>query len=167
MDESLSENRTVIGYVPGGFDMLHVGHINILIAARDRCAHLVVGVATDDSLLRMKGRLPVIPHAERVQLVESLRFVDEVVADLDQDKRLAWHRRPFDVLFKGDDWKNTPKGERLESELAEVGAQVVYLPYTRSTSSTLLRAFLQGGRDRAFQDNNSSQEPAPPQKSVT
>ncbi|GAB2501541.1 Glycerol-3-phosphate cytidylyltransferase [Corynebacterium atrinae] len=137
-----AQGRAVVGYVPGGFDMLHVGHINILIAARDRCTHLVVGVATDESLQRMKGRMPVIPHAERMKLVESLRFVDEVVEDLDQDKRLAWQRRHFDVLFKGDDWKGTDKGERLERELAEVGAQVVYLPYTPSTSSSILRNFL-------------------------
>lgn len=158
MNGQVSDKRTVVGYVPGGFDMLHVGHVNVLIAARDLCTHLVVGVATDDSLLRMKGRLPVIPHEERMKLVESLRFVDEVIADLDQDKRIAWHRRPFDVLFKGDDWKDTPKGDRLERELAEVGAQVVYLPYTRSTSSTMLRAFLQNDLDSRFKDENSHQE---------
>lgn len=141
-DRPESVAAPVVGYVPGGFDMLHVGHINILTAARERCSHLVVGVATDESLERMKGRLPVVPHAERMKLVEALRFVDEVVEDIDQDKRLAWRRRNFDVLFKGDDWKNTAKGERLERELAEVGARVVYLPYTSSTSSSILRRFL-------------------------
>lgn len=135
-------NEEVVGYVPGGFDMLHIGHLNILRAARERCTRLVVGVATDESLLRMKGRLPVIPHAERMELIASLRFVDDVVTDTDQDKRLAWRRHPFDVLFKGDDWQNTDKGQRLEAELAEVGAKVIYLPYTPSTSSTILRDFL-------------------------
>lgn len=125
--------------------MLHVGHINLLTAARERCDLLVVGVATDESLERMKGRLPVIPHPERMMLVEALRFVDEVVPDVDQDKRLAWQRRHFDVLFKGDDWKDTPKGERLEKELAEVGARVTYLPYTPTTSSSILRTFLLKG----------------------
>lgn len=132
----------IIGYVPGGFDMLHVGHLNILRAARERCDRLVVGVATDESLERMKGRPPVIPLRERCELIASLRFVDAVVVDLDQDKRLAWNLQPFDVLFKGDDWEGTEKGARLEAELAEVGATVVYLPYTPSTSSTMLRQFL-------------------------
>ena len=132
----------ITGYVPGGFDMLHVGHINILRAARERCDRLIVGVATDESLERMKGRKPVIPLRERCDLLASLRFVDAVVVDLDQDKRLAWRLQPFDVLFKGDDWKDTEKGRRLEAELAEVGAEVVYLPYTQSTSSTMLRRFL-------------------------
>lgn len=135
--------RTV-GYVPGGFDLFHIGHLNILRAARVRCDVLVVGVATDESLLRMKGRPPVIPHAERMEVVASLRIVDEVVADVSQDKRLAWRARGFDVLFKGDDWRGTPKGVRLEAELAEVGARIEYLPYTPSTSSSVLRGFLLG-----------------------
>ena len=79
-----------------------------------------------------------------MELIASLRFVDDVVTDTDQDKRLAWRRHPFDVLFKGDDWQNTDKGQRLEAELAEVGAKVIYLPYTPSTSSTILRNFLTG-----------------------
>lgn len=131
-----------MGYVPGGFDMLHIGHLNILRAARDRCDRLVVGVATDESLMRMKGRPPVIPHHERMELIASLRFVDDVVTDIDRDKRLAWRRHPFDVLFKGDDWKDTARGDLLEQQMAEVGARVVYLPYTPSTSSTMLRQFL-------------------------
>ena len=80
-DRPESVAAPVVGYVPGGFDMLHVGHINILTAARERCSHLVVGVATDESLERMKGRLPVVPHAERMKLVEALRFVDEEGTD--------------------------------------------------------------------------------------
>ncbi|MDN6794492.1 MAG: adenylyltransferase/cytidyltransferase family protein [Propionibacterium sp.] len=138
----MGAQAVVVGYVPGGFDMLHIGHLNILRAARQRCGHLVVGVATDESLEAMKGRLPVIPLSERLEIISSLRFVDTVVTDISQDKRIAWHRRPFHVLFKGDDWQGTTKGRRLESELAEVGARVEYLPYTPSTSSTLLRNFL-------------------------
>ncbi|MPV88078.1 adenylyltransferase/cytidyltransferase family protein, partial [Georgenia ruanii] len=87
--------------MPGGFDMFHIGHLNILRAARERCDRLVVGVATDASLMAMKGRAPVIPLDERMEIVSSLRFVDEVVADVAQDKRVAWRAHPFDVLFKG------------------------------------------------------------------
>ena len=130
------------GYVPGGFDMLHIGHLNILTSAAARCDRLVVGVATDDSLERMKGRPPIVPQAERMALVSALRMVDAVVPDLDQDKRLAWERSPFDILFKGTDWKGTEKGNALEAQIEEVGARVVYLPYTPTTSSTMLRRVL-------------------------
>jgi len=131
-----------VGYVPGGFDMFHIGHLNILRAARARCRRLVVGVTTDEALAAMKGRDPVVPHPERMEIVASLRFVDAVVPDVDQDKRVAWRAVRFHVLFKGTDWLGTAKGERLEAEMREVGARVVYLPYTPSTSSTMLRAFL-------------------------
>ena len=130
------------GYVPGGFDMLHIGHLNILTSAAARCDRLIVGVATDESLERMKGRGPIVPLAERMAMVAALRMVDSVVPDYDQDKRLAWKRSPFDVLFKGTDWKGTDKGRRLEAEMAEVGASVIYLPYTPTTSSTMLRRTL-------------------------
>ena len=132
----------ITGYVPGGFDMLHVGHLNILTEAAKRCDHLIAGVATDESLERMKGRSPIVPLAERMAMVAALRMVNSVVPDYDQDKRLAWERSPFDVLFKGTDWKGTDKGRRLEAEMAEVGASVIYLPYTPTTSSTMLRRTL-------------------------
>ena len=132
----------ITGYVPGGFDMLHVGHLNILTEAAKRCDHLIAVVATDESLERMKGRSPIVPLAERMAMVAALRMVDSVVPDYDQDKRLAWERSPFDVLFKGTDWKGTDKGRRLEAEMAEVGASVIYLPYTPTTSSTMLRRTL-------------------------
>ncbi|MDN6555231.1 MAG: adenylyltransferase/cytidyltransferase family protein [Acidipropionibacterium acidipropionici] len=131
-----------VGYVPGGFDMLHIGHLNILQSSRERCDLLIAGVATDEALIAMKGRAPVIPLEERLALVSGLRCVDRAVPDVDQDKRIAWRRHHFDVLFKGDDWKDTPKGDRLEAEMAEIGARVVYLPYTPTTSSTMLRGYL-------------------------
>lgn len=140
---SVTETESV-GYVPGGFDMFHIGHLNILRAAREQCSRLVVGVASDTSLSAMKGRPPVIPHSERMQLVAHINFVDDVVTDYSQDKRLAWHAHPFDLLFKGDDWAGTLKGKSLEDQMSEVGVTVVYLPYTPSTSSTMLREFLIG-----------------------
>jgi len=130
------------GYVPGGFDIFHIGHLNILRAARARCDYLIVGVATDEALIAMKGRAPVIPFAERLEIVASLRIVDEAVPDHAQDKRVAYRSHPFDVLFKGSDWQNTVKGVLLEQEMAEVGAEVVYFPYTERTSSSMLREFM-------------------------
>lgn len=140
-----SAARSVVGYVPGGFDMFHIGHLNVLRAAREQCDVLVVGVASDASLMSMKGRRPVIPFTERLEIVRAIGLVDEAVEDVSQDKRIAWARTHFDVLFKGDDWKGTSKGERLERELADVGARVIYVPYTLRTSSTMLRAAITAG----------------------
>lgn len=133
---------SIVGYVPGGFDLFHIGHLNILEAARERCDFLIAGVATDEALMEMKGKGPVIPFDERLQIVSSLRLVDRAVADRARDKRIAWQEQRFDVLFKGDDWQGTVKGLLLKQEMAEVGARVVYFPYTARTSSTALSEFI-------------------------
>ncbi len=136
---------TVVGYVPGAFDMFHVGHLNIIRNASRECDRLIAGVVTDEVLLAAKGRLPVVPLEERREIVGALRYVDEVVVDQFRDKFEMWKILHYDVLFKGDDWKGTPKGEKLEADLARVGARVHYFPYTRHTSSTLLRAYISNG----------------------
>ena len=130
-----------VGYASGVFDMFHVGHLNLLRSARSRCSYLVVGVASDEYADQVKGRSPVVPCDERIEIISALGIVDEVVIDRSVDKTLIWQQRPFDAIFKGTDWQGTPKGYRLERAMAEVGADVVYFPYTRQTSSTLLRTF--------------------------
>lgn len=129
----------VRGYVPGVFDMFHVGHLNIVRASRARCDHLIVGVVSDEVVERVKGRPPIVPLDERMEILSELRLVDEVVVDEHADKFDAWQALRFDVIFKGDDWRGTPKGDKLERDLAAVGSRIVYFPYTRHTSSTLLR----------------------------
>ena len=133
-----------VGYSSGVFDMFHVGHLNLLRRARNHCHYLVVGVASDEYVENLKGRPPVVPCDERIDIISALGIVDEVVIDRSQDKLAIWQQRPFDVIFKGNDWQGTPKGYRLERSMNEVGAEVVYFPYTRHTSSSMLRAFLTG-----------------------
>ena len=131
-----------VGYASGVFDMFHVGHLNILRRAREHCRFLVAGVASDDYVERLKGSRPVIPLDERCDIISELRMVDEVIVDHSSDKRLAWADRHFDVIFKGDDWKGTSKGQRLEEEMSPLGVAVVYFPYTLHTSSTLMRSYI-------------------------
>lgn len=130
------------GYVPGAWDMFHIGHLNLLLRAREHCERLIVGVVTDEALEQMKGRRPVIPHAERLEIVRHIDCIDEAITDTAIDKRVVWREHRFDRLFKGDDWQGTAKGQRLEADMAAVGVEVVYFPYTLHTSSTQLRARL-------------------------
>ena len=130
------------GYVPGGWDMFHIGHLRILERARAQCDRLVVGVVTDEALTQAKGKAPMVPFGQRATVVAAVGLVDEVVADTSSNKLLAWERVGFDVLFKGDDWRGTPKGDRLEAEMATVGVELRYFPYTPHTSSTALRSVL-------------------------
>jgi glycerol-3-phosphate cytidylyltransferase len=133
---------SVIGYAPGAYDLFHVGHLNLLRRAADQCDHLIAGVVSDEMLLATKGRLPVVPLAERMEIVRNLRFVDEVHAEVVPDKLDTWRAVGFDVIFKGDDWRGTEKGRRLERDFAAVGVEVRYFPYTVHTSSTALRRAL-------------------------
>lgn len=132
----------IVGYVPGVYDMFHVGHLNILRNARLVCDRLVAGVVSDERAKAAKGKTPVIPAAERLEIVRSIRYVDDAVLEDVPDKVAMWHQLRFDVIVKGDDWRGTAKGDRLEVQMAEVGARVIYLPYTVHTSSTMLRQVL-------------------------
>ncbi|MCU1607597.1 MAG: tagD [Modestobacter sp.] len=133
---------TVIGYAPGAYDLFHIGHLNILKHAAENCDRLIAGVVSDEMLLQARGRLPVVPLAERLEIVRNLRFVDDVHAEVVPDKVDTWREVGFDVIFKGDDWRGTPKGDKLERDFAAVGVQVHYFPYTMHTSSTILRKAL-------------------------
>ncbi|MGW1952374.1 adenylyltransferase/cytidyltransferase family protein [Streptomyces sp. NPDC001920] len=128
-----------LGYAPGVFDLFHVGHLNVLRRAREHCDRLVAGVCSDDLVVRMKGRPPVVPLSERLQIVRSVRYVDETFVATVEDKIEIWKQVGFDVIFKGDDWLGTEVWTSLENRFAKVGVEVVYFPYTVHTSSTLLR----------------------------
>ncbi|MBL1083026.1 adenylyltransferase/cytidyltransferase family protein [Streptomyces actinomycinicus] len=134
--------RHRLGYAPGVYDLFHVGHLNILRRARQQCDRLVAGVVADERVLQQKGRRPVVPLAERLDIVRSLQCVDEAVVEATTDKMEMWKEIGFDVVFKGDDWRGTELWNTLEHRFAQVGVKVVYFPYTPHTSSTLLRTAL-------------------------
>ena len=131
-----------VGYAAGAFDLFHVGHLNLLRHAKSQCDHLIAGVVSDEMLQATKGMTPVVPHAERMEIVRSVRFVDQVWPETVPDKLDTWRQVGFTHFFKGDDWRGTEKGLRLERQFAEVGVEVVYFPYTVTTSSTVLRRAL-------------------------
>lgn len=131
-----------IGYAAGAFDLFHVGHLNILRHAKAQCDYLIAGVVSDEMLELTKGITPVVPLSERLEIVSHISYVDEARAEVVPDKIDTWRDVKFDVFFKGDDWRGTDKGNRLEAEFAAVGVEVVYFPYTMHTSSTRLRRAL-------------------------
>ncbi|MCX5375742.1 adenylyltransferase/cytidyltransferase family protein [Streptomyces sp. NBC_00091] len=140
-----------VGYAPGAYDLFHIGHLNILRHARSQCDYLVAGVVSDEMAELAKGRRPMIPLVERLEIVRSVKYVDAAFVETVPDKVETWKQVRFDVIFKGDDWRGTPKGLRLERDFAAHGVDVVYFPYTVHTSSTQLRRALdvlaqQGGQ---------------------
>ena len=71
----------VVGYVPGAWDMFHIGHLNLLKRARENCDWLVAGVVTDSTLFAMKGKYPIVAMDERLAIVEAIGIVDQAVVD--------------------------------------------------------------------------------------
>jgi len=131
-----------IGYTTGAFDMFHIGHLNILKRAKEYCDFLIVGVSTDELIMSAKNKKVIIPYEERAAIVEAIKYVDEVVPQVDKDKFGAWEKYHFNVMFVGDDWKGKPLFAEAEEKFKAVGVDVIYFPYTNHISSTKLRADL-------------------------
>jgi len=130
-----------LGYTTGVYDLFHIGHMNLLRNARALCDRLIVGVSTDE-LVSYKHKRAVIPFLERFEIVRACKYVDATVPQEDMDKFAAWQKIRFDTMFVGDDWYASEKWEDLEAQFKEVGVRIVYFPYTKGTSSTLINEVL-------------------------
>ncbi len=127
----------IVGYTSGVFDLFHVGHLRILHNAAGLCDRLIVGVSSDE-LVQYKGKAPIVPFVERMEIVREVKGVSAVVPQYDMDKFAMWQRLKFDIMFVGDDWYGTDKWQQIEGRFTEVGVQIVYFPYTQGTSSTMI-----------------------------
>ncbi|WP_456457112.1 adenylyltransferase/cytidyltransferase family protein [Nitratifractor sp.] len=136
----------IIGYTSGVYDLFHIGHLNLLKNAKGMCDKLIVGVTTDE-LVSYKNKKAIIPFEERLEIVRSIKYVDAAIPQENMDKFEMWQKVKFDVMFVGDDWFNTPKWQEFEKQFKEVGVRIVYFPYTKGTSSTLINETLKRLRD--------------------
>lgn len=131
-----------LGYTTGVFDLFHMGHVNLLRNASALCDRLVVGVSTDE-LVEYKNKQPVIPFHERIEVVRACKYVNVAIPQFDMNKVEAVKKLHASVLFVGDDWYKNDKWNDFEKELATVDCDIVYLPYTQGTSSTLINQTLE------------------------
>ena len=129
----------VIGYTQGTFDMFHIGHLNLIKNAKRHCDYLIVGVNADDLVESYKHKRPIIPLEERAEIVRAIKYVDEVIVTTTLDKKKVWEKIRFNEIYIGDDWKGNERWEKTGKEMEALGAKLVYLPYTKDTSSTMLR----------------------------
>lgn len=131
----------IIGYTTGVFDLFHIGHLNLLKNARGLCDKLIVGVTTDE-LVSYKNKKSVIPFEERIEIVSNIKYVDAVVPQENMDKIEAWEKLKFDIMFVGDDWYKSSKWKMFDAKFKEKNVEIVYFPYTKGTSSTLINQVL-------------------------
>lgn len=144
----MGEKKFKIGYTTGVFDLFHIGHLNIIKRAKEQCEHLIVGVSTDELVKEYKNKYPIIPFEERKQIIEALKYVDEVVPQTTMDKYAAWEDLHYEALFHGDDWKNSDMYNKYLEEFEGTGVEFVFLPHTEGTSSTMLTEVLQTIREQ-------------------
>ena len=127
-----------VGYTDGTYDMFHVGHLNLIERAKQYCEYLIVAVHGDEVVKEYKSA-PVIREEDRRRIVAAIRGVDEAVITRFRDKLKLWELYHFDVIFIGDDYKGTERWNQFEKNLKKVGVDVIYLPYTKSISTTEIK----------------------------
>lgn len=135
------DKKYKLGYLPGSWDLFHVGHLKIIKKAKSLCDKLIVAVSTDE-LVRAKGVTPFIALQDRLEIVGAIRYVDEAVTQVDHNKLAAWEKYRFDAIFGGDDLKGSERWNLLEQQFSAKGVDVVYFPYTKDISSTIIREAL-------------------------
>lgn len=137
-----TEKRYQTGLLMGVFDMFHIGHLNLIRRAKERCSYLRVGVLSDKLANEFKSRYPVIPQNERMAILAALRDVDEVVLIETKDdvyRPNEWRKRPFDCFFSGDDYADNESWKKEKEELKKLGADMEFFSYTKERSTTMIR----------------------------
>ena len=130
-----------IGYVAGVFDLFHVGHLNLLRRAKEQCDFLLVGVVSDEQAKSGKVHAPYVGQNERMEIVQACRYVDKafILPMVASGTRDVFRKYRFDVQFSGSDYEHDPSWLAEQEWLRERGADLVFFPYTQSTSSTKLK----------------------------
>lgn len=128
--------RTVITY--GTYDILHRGHVNLLRRARDLGDYLIVGLSTDE-FNALKGKRAFFSYDDRKLVLETLRYVDEVIPERTWEQKTDdVVERGVDVFVMGDDWEG-------KFDFLLDYCQVLYLPRTEGISTAEIRKQLSGG----------------------
>jgi len=129
----------MIGYIPGTYDLFHVGHLRYLQNAKSMCDVLIVGVLTDELIEKYKGRKPSIPLSQRMEIVRALKCTDAVVEANTRNVFEEWKKLKFNMVFIGDDWFGDQQWREWESLLGQSGVKVYYLPRNTLISTTKIR----------------------------
>ena len=123
----------------GTFDLFHIGHLKIIQRAKALGTHLTVGISSDAFNLRKKNKLPIIPQADRIEIVSNIVGVDAVFIEESMElKRQYIVDHQVDILVMGDDWKG-----RFD-EFQDI-CKVVYLTRTKDVSTSYLLEYIVNG----------------------
>lgn len=122
--------KKVITY--GTFDLLHIGHINILRRAKELGDYLIVAISSDE-FNELKGKKAYYSFEHRKSILESIRYVDEVIAEENWDQKVNdVSKYNIDLFVMGSDWEG-------EFDFLNEYCEVVYLPRTEGISTTKIK----------------------------
>ena len=121
-----------IVYTTGAFDPFHFGHLNIIKKASSIANKLIVGVSSDELIVKFKKRKPFMPLKHRIQIINELKCVDEVIVQVDKNKQKVIDKYSINAIVVGSDWKG---------KYPEVSCELIYFDYTEYISSTKIRNF--------------------------
>lgn len=134
--------RKIIGYTQGTFDTLHYGHVRLLMNAKKYCDYLIVGINSDKLVYEYKHTTTIIKEDERLEIISSIKYVDEVHIVDSLDKIAKVHQYKIQIVFIGDDWKGSDRWNKTEIELKKIGVAVKYLKHTDGISTSLIKSRL-------------------------
>ena len=137
-------------YTGGTFDLFHVGHLNLL----KRCHQLagltgqvVVSLNTDEFIYKYKNKYPVIPYEDRKTILESCKYVHSVIENSGQEdsKKSILFAGAIDIVAIGSDWAKKDYYKQMnftQDWLDEQNISLIYIPYTKKVSSTMIKTQL-------------------------
>jgi len=127
-----------IGYTQGTYDLFHVGHLNLLMHAKELCDFLIVGVNSDNLVQLYKNKKTVINENDRARIVGAIKYVDKVWITDTLDKKMIFDKIKFDAIFIGSDWENNDRWIKTKEEMKKYNVDVVFLPHTDGVSTTII-----------------------------
>lgn len=123
----------------GTFDLFHIGHVNLLKRAKELGDYLIVAVSTDE-FNAIKGKKSYYSYEERKAIIESIKYVDEVIPENDWNQKIDdVLNNEIDIVVMGNDWAGSNKFEYLRDY-----CEVVFLDRTSNISTTKIKTELKG-----------------------
>ena len=126
-------------YTVGTFDLLHVGHLDLLQHCKTLGNKFIVGVASDEVVASYKKNVPVIPLTQRMRMLKALECVDDVVSYDELEYVTQCKEVDADIFVIGEDWGDKPHNLAVEKYLKAKGAKIVQVSYNPQTSSTKIK----------------------------
>ena len=123
----------------GVFDILNLGHINILTQARSLGDYLICCVQDDASAFKSKGEKPILSIDERVDQIKAFSFIDEVVVYSDVDQRSVWKKLNPNIIVQGDDYIHSVDRTEALKYIKANHIRLILLPRTKDISTSIIK----------------------------